>query len=61
MNYRLWVSEDRLTLVRVWDNGTCEIAMRLSPWVTWGPPIQLTKESITQNPDNRVGPASGIT
>ncbi len=42
--YRLWVSGDRCTFVRVWASGLCEIAYRADPSYTWGPPITLTEE-----------------
>jgi hypothetical protein len=46
MTYRLWVSADRKTLVRMWENGTVEVATRENSWETWGPPIELEEEKI---------------
>lgn len=51
MKYRLWVNDDRTILVRLWDNGIMEVALR--PFVenewsgapTWGPPINMTEET----------------
>ncbi len=41
---RIWVSEDRCTLVTVWSSGTATVATRDDPSHTWGPPITLTEE-----------------
>lgn len=41
---RLYVSEDRTVLVRIWDNGTVEVAKREAPDHVWGPPIYLEEE-----------------
>jgi len=43
-NYELWVNKERTVLVRVWNNGTAEVATRESSEHTWGPPIYLLKE-----------------
>jgi hypothetical protein len=45
--YRLWVSEDRCTLVRMWDSGKVEVARRNASWETWGPPVVLTEEKVS--------------
>lgn len=42
--YVLWVSPDRMTLVRVWEDGQAEIATRDHPDATWGPPRRLERE-----------------
>jgi hypothetical protein len=42
--YRLWVSEDKLTLVRLWPDGSCEVATRTHPDHSWGPPTKLAEE-----------------
>lgn len=44
--YRLWVSEDACTLVRVWSNGACEVAHRETTADTWGPPVLLAEEQV---------------
>ncbi len=41
---RLWVNTERTVLVRLWANGTVEVARRESPEHTWGPPVYLTEE-----------------
>lgn len=45
MRYRLWVNTERTILVRLWDNGTLEIAFRPDPEHIWGPPLILDEES----------------
>lgn len=45
MNYRLWVSEDRCTMIHMWDDGTVTVATRPDPSATWGPPIRMVEES----------------
>lgn len=47
MKYRLWVNDERTLLVRVWEDGTCEVARRDDGVETWGPPTLLTEEKIT--------------
>lgn len=42
--YRLWVNAERTILVRLWDSGKIEIALRSNPSHTWGPPIFLEEE-----------------
>lgn len=46
MNYRLWVSADRKVLVRMWDDGHVEAALRPHPDATWGPPVELEEEKV---------------
>ena len=41
---RLFVNEERTRLIRIWANGTVELALRESPDHTWGPPVYLTEE-----------------
>lgn len=41
---RLFVSEERTTLVRLWASGTVEVATRQEPGFTWGPPIVCAEE-----------------
>ena len=41
---RVWVSDDRRTLVRLWASGEMELAWREGPSHTWGPPIVLHEE-----------------
>lgn len=55
-SYRLWVSEDRCLLMRMWYDtpsdyvvgkpANVEIATRESPAHTWGPPVPLTEEKV---------------
>jgi hypothetical protein len=44
VDYRLWVSEDRTRLVRLWGDGSMEICERPDPGAIWGPPITVTEE-----------------
>lgn len=39
-----WVNKERTLLVRMWDNGTVEVAMRETPDHTWSPPITVELE-----------------
>lgn len=48
MSYRLWVNETRTLLVRLWDNGTVEVARREHESHIWGPPVTLTEEPIVK-------------
>lgn len=41
---RLWVNHKRTKLVRMWADGTVEVAERATPGRTWGPPTYLTEE-----------------
>jgi hypothetical protein len=41
---RLWVSEDRTRLVRLWADGSMEICERPDPGAIWGPPIAVQEE-----------------
>lgn len=43
-DYRLWVNDANTVLVRLWSNGTMEMATRPEPGATWGPPILLYEE-----------------
>ena len=43
--YRLWISEDHCQLVRLWADGTVEVAVRDDPGSTWGPPATLKEET----------------
>lgn len=43
-DYRLWVSDDRCTLVRLWPDGSLEFATRPAEGLTWGPPQLLAEE-----------------
>ena len=45
-DYRLWVNKERTILMRFWDNGRVEIALRDSPSHTWGPPIFMAEEDV---------------
>lgn len=45
MNYRIFISEDRLILVTIWENGKAEIATRNHPDAVWGPPLELFEET----------------
>lgn len=44
MKYRLWVSDSRTVLVRLWEDGTLEVATRDQSGHTWGLPINMTEE-----------------
>lgn len=46
MTYTLWVNDARTVLVRIWSNGTIEVALRDHPSHTWGPPITLMEEKV---------------
>lgn len=41
---KLYVSEDRTVLVRVWDEGVVEVATREDPSGIWGPPVRVMPE-----------------
>lgn len=49
-DYRLFVSEDRTVMVRIWlaqilgEDETVEIATRETPSHVWGPPVVLKEE-----------------
>lgn len=47
MTYRLWVNEERTVLVRFWDDGKVEVAVRSHASHTWGPPVKLVEEVLT--------------
>jgi hypothetical protein len=42
--YRLWVNEARTMLVRLWPDGTAEVATRPSPDHVWGSPVPLNED-----------------
>jgi hypothetical protein len=44
MSDRLWVNKERTVLVRLWANGTVEVATRETPSHTWGPPTICQEE-----------------
>lgn len=46
MTYRLWVSEDRKVLVRMWDNGHVEVCVRPEQEGIWSPPISVFEERV---------------
>ena len=43
-DYRLWIDKTRTVFVRLWKDGTMEVATRDEPWDTWGPPVELKEE-----------------
>jgi hypothetical protein len=43
-DYRIWVNDERTVLVRMWTDGTVEVATRPSADATWGPPTYLVEE-----------------
>ena len=48
-DYRLWVSDDRCTLVELWPatdehDEIVKVATRTATNQTWGPPVYLTEE-----------------
>lgn len=46
MTYRLWVNQERTVLVRLWENGKVEVAIREHASHTWGPPVYLEEEKV---------------
>jgi hypothetical protein len=44
--YRLWVDKYSTVLVRMWENGTVEVATRQTPAHIWSPPIRMTEEQL---------------
>ena len=42
--YRLWINKERTVFVRLWKDGSMEVATREEPWDTWGPPVDLKEE-----------------
>ena len=40
-SYRVWVSENRTLMVRIWAGGKIEAATRETADHIWGPPIEL--------------------
>lgn len=43
--YRLFVNDERTILVRIWDDGSAEVATRESEGDIWGPPVLVREES----------------
>jgi len=43
--HRLWVNKARTILVRLWPDGTLELASRGRPDDHWGPPMVLEEET----------------
>lgn len=46
--YRLYVSEERTAMVRIWHNGQAELCLRDEDGAIWGPPVSLSLERITR-------------
>ena len=46
MTYQLWVNVERTVLVRRWEDGRVEVALRESQAHTWGPPVWLEEEKV---------------
>lgn len=46
MTYKLWVNAERTVLVRLWDNGSMEVATRPDPGASWGPPVTVIEEAV---------------
>lgn len=44
--YKLWVNAERTVLVRLWDDGSMEVATRSEPGATWGPPVEVREEAV---------------
>lgn len=44
-NYKLYVSEDRCTMVRFWTTGQVEVCTREFEGAIWGPPTVVEVES----------------
>lgn len=54
--YKLWLNEERTVMVREWDSGKMEVALRETSAHVWGPPIQVSLEGglppdVTGDPD----------
>ena len=47
MRHRLWVNAERTILVRLWEDGTIEVATRKTQAHTWGPPVYLAEETAS--------------
>lgn len=47
MNHSIYVGSDgeQEYLLFVWDDGTRQIATRPHPGATWGPPVELVRQS----------------
>lgn len=48
--YQLFVNDERTVLVRLWSDGSCEVAQRPDSGATWGPPVYLrdvTPQEVT--------------
>ena len=43
-DYRLFVSVDDRTFVRIWSDGTVEVSTREHPGDIWGPPVVVVEE-----------------
>lgn len=43
-DYALLVNDDRTVLVRIWQDGTTEVATRPNPDAIWGPPVAVQPE-----------------
>jgi hypothetical protein len=44
MVYRLFVNDQRTVLVRIWEGGVVEVAVRDRPGDIWGPAVVLHEE-----------------
>jgi hypothetical protein len=44
--YRIWVNDNRTMFVRMWEDGSVEVATRDNSYETWGPPTVLTEEKV---------------
>lgn len=44
-DYTLLVNAERTVLVRIWRDGTTEVATREDAGATWGPPTVVEPES----------------
>jgi hypothetical protein len=47
VKYRLWVNWERTLMVRMWDDGTVEVAKRSHTWDAWGPPVTVDEEKVS--------------
>jgi hypothetical protein len=43
--YALFVNKERTVLVRIWQDGTTEVAFRDTPEHVWGPPVYVEREA----------------
>jgi hypothetical protein len=47
-DYRLWINDERTVLVRLWSDGTMEVATREDPSYVWGPPTYVNEKYVDE-------------